>query len=149
MQRLFLKLFSWFWATVMGAAVTLALIFRLGPGATPERWHVAWVCALIVSGLICYLLTRYLTGPVLRLQEAARLLAAGDLQDELGGSFDGAGTGHSQPACAEAASKTDFPPHRDSYIVGRWRSECRGTGVPLRLQYVSDFLLQPAAVGSV
>src|SRR5579871_807061 len=79
MQRLFLKLFSWFWATVMGAAVTLALIFRLGPGATPERWHVAWVCALIVSGLICYLLTRYLTGPVLRLQEAARLLAAGDL----------------------------------------------------------------------
>jgi two-component system, OmpR family, sensor histidine kinase CpxA len=51
--------------------------------------------ALLVSGLICYLLVRYLTAPILRLQEASQQLAAGDLttradldmerrQDELG-----------------------------------------------------------------
>jgi two-component system, OmpR family, sensor histidine kinase CpxA len=34
---------------------------------------------LLVSGGICYLLTRYLTGPVLRLRAAARRLAEGDL----------------------------------------------------------------------
>jgi two-component system, OmpR family, sensor histidine kinase CpxA len=34
---------------------------------------------LLVSGGICYLLTRYLTGPILRLRAAARRLARGDL----------------------------------------------------------------------
>lgn len=38
-----------------------------------------WTLALLVSGLICYLLTRYLTRPILRLQTAARQIAAGDL----------------------------------------------------------------------
>jgi two-component system, OmpR family, sensor histidine kinase CpxA len=38
-----------------------------------------WGVALIVSGLICYLLTRYLTAPILRLREASQQLAAGDL----------------------------------------------------------------------
>jgi hypothetical protein len=35
--------------------------------------------ALLVSGAICYALTRYLTGPVLRLRAAARRLAEGEL----------------------------------------------------------------------
>jgi two-component system sensor histidine kinase CpxA len=38
-----------------------------------------WGVALLVSGLICYLLTRYLTTPILRLSEASQQLAAGDL----------------------------------------------------------------------
>jgi two-component system sensor histidine kinase CpxA len=38
-----------------------------------------WGVALFVSGLICYLLTRYLTAPILRLREASQQLAAGDL----------------------------------------------------------------------
>jgi two-component system, OmpR family, sensor histidine kinase CpxA len=38
-----------------------------------------WGVALLVSGLICYLLTRYLTAPILRLREASQQLAAGDL----------------------------------------------------------------------
>ena len=38
-----------------------------------------WSVALLVSGLICSLLTRYLTAPILRLQEMSRKLAAGDL----------------------------------------------------------------------
>jgi len=79
MRSLFLKIFLWFWATVIGTAVTLALTFRLGPDATPARWHIAWGFALLVCGGICYLLTRYLTAPVLRLRTAARRLAEGDL----------------------------------------------------------------------
>jgi two-component system sensor histidine kinase CpxA len=38
-----------------------------------------WGVALLVSGLICSLLTRYLTAPILRLQEMSKKLAAGDL----------------------------------------------------------------------
>src|SRR5882724_5118654 len=79
MRSLFLTIFLWFWATVIGTAVTLALTFRLGPAATPTRWHIAWTLALLISGEICYLLTRYLTGPILRLRAAARRLATGEL----------------------------------------------------------------------
>jgi len=35
--------------------------------------------ALSVSGFICYLLTLYITGPILRLRQAARQLAGGTL----------------------------------------------------------------------
>ncbi|QNI32723.1 HAMP domain-containing protein [Alloacidobacterium dinghuense] len=38
-----------------------------------------WGVALLVSGGICYLLTRYLTTPILHLREASQQLAAGDL----------------------------------------------------------------------
>jgi two-component system sensor histidine kinase CpxA len=79
MRSLFLKIFLWFWATVIGSAIALALTFRLGPEAVPTRYHVAWAFALLVSGGICYLLTRYLTAPILRLSAAARLLAEGEL----------------------------------------------------------------------
>ena len=41
------------------------------------RWK--WGIALLVSGFICYLLTRYLTTPILRLRAASQQLAAGDL----------------------------------------------------------------------
>jgi signal transduction histidine kinase len=82
MRSLFVKIFLWFWGTVISTAMAffaLALTLRLGPEATPTRWHIAWGCVLLVSGGICYLLTRYLTGPVLRLRAAARRLAGGDL----------------------------------------------------------------------
>jgi two-component system sensor histidine kinase CpxA len=77
---LFLKIFLCFWATVIGVGITFALTFRLGPQATPARYHLGWAFALLVSGGICYLLTRYLTGPVLGLRNAARRLAAGELK---------------------------------------------------------------------
>lgn len=41
----------------------------------PERW----ILPIIISGLICYLLARYLTRPILQLRTATRRLAAGDL----------------------------------------------------------------------
>jgi two-component system, OmpR family, sensor histidine kinase CpxA len=82
MRSLFLKIFLSFWCTVITTAAAFAsLIVTLGlrPGAPPTRWHIAWGVALLVSGAVCYLLTRYLTGPILRLRAAARRLAGGDL----------------------------------------------------------------------
>jgi two-component system, OmpR family, sensor histidine kinase CpxA len=82
MRSLFLKIFLWFWGTVVTTAMAFAALVRilgLGPESTPTRWHLAWGAALLVSGGICYLLTRYLTGPVLRLRAAARRLAEGEL----------------------------------------------------------------------
>jgi two-component system sensor histidine kinase CpxA len=49
--------------------------YRLNPRA---QW-LRWALAIVLSGLICYLLTRYLTRPILNLSTAARQLAAGDL----------------------------------------------------------------------
>jgi signal transduction histidine kinase len=40
---------------------------------------IRWILAILLSGSICYLLTRYLTRPILRLQTAARQIADGDL----------------------------------------------------------------------
>jgi two-component system, OmpR family, sensor histidine kinase CpxA len=49
------------------------------PGITPAGIALRWSIPILVCGLICYLLTRYLTTPVLRLREAAQHLAAGNL----------------------------------------------------------------------
>lgn len=49
------------------------------PGIGFSGIALRWSVALLVSGLICYLLTRYLTAPILRLREASQHLAAGDL----------------------------------------------------------------------
>ena len=49
------------------------------PGIGLSGILLRWSVPLLVSGLICYLLTRYLTAPVLRLREASQHLAAGDL----------------------------------------------------------------------
>jgi two-component system sensor histidine kinase CpxA len=59
-----------------------------GPRAALGINHAAlflqWGVALLVSGLICSLLTRYLTAPILRLQEMSQKLAAGDLSARAG-----------------------------------------------------------------
>jgi len=49
--------------------------FGIHRGAALLQWGVA----LFVSGLICYLLARYLTTPILRLREASQQLASGNL----------------------------------------------------------------------
>src|SRR6185437_15574963 len=43
-----------------------------------------WGVALLVSGLICSLLTRYITAPILRLRKMSQRLAAGDLSVRAG-----------------------------------------------------------------
>ncbi len=47
-----------------------------------------WIVAVLISGLICYLLARYLTGPILRLRQAARKLAEGDLSARAGAPME-------------------------------------------------------------
>ncbi len=55
------------------------------PGIRPSGFLLRWSVAFLVSGFICYLLTRYLTAPVLRLREASQHLAAGDLSTRAAG----------------------------------------------------------------
>jgi two-component system sensor histidine kinase CpxA len=55
-------------------------------GPNPLGLALHWCVAILVSGLICYLLTRYLTTPVLELRTASRQLAAGKLNTRAAGS---------------------------------------------------------------
>lgn len=52
---------------------------RAALGINRAAIALQWGVAFLVSGFICYLLTRYLTTPILRLREASQQLAAGDL----------------------------------------------------------------------
>jgi two-component system sensor histidine kinase CpxA len=52
---------------------------RAAIGMDRSSFVLQWGIALLVSGFICYLLTRYLTAPILRLRAASQQLAAGDL----------------------------------------------------------------------
>lgn len=66
-----------------GRSFIYATDLPAGPRATfgSERFSFALECAvaLLVSGFICYLLTRHITTPVLRLREASQHLASGEL----------------------------------------------------------------------
>jgi two-component system, OmpR family, sensor histidine kinase CpxA len=57
---------------------------RYGPRLTRLGFALQWGVALFVSGLICYLLTRYLTTPIFRLREAAHQFASGDFSTRAG-----------------------------------------------------------------
>ena len=47
-------------------------------GISHLGFALRWLVAFLVSGIICYRLTRYLTAPILRLREASQQLAQGD-----------------------------------------------------------------------
>ena len=57
---------------------------RAALGINRAALVLQWGVALLVSGLICFLLTRYLTAPILRLREMSQKLAAGDLSARAG-----------------------------------------------------------------
>jgi two-component system sensor histidine kinase CpxA len=65
---------------------------RAGPffafRATTSTQVLRWILAILISGVICYLLTLYLTRPILRLRAAARELAAGNLGARAGGDME-------------------------------------------------------------
>jgi len=65
---------------------------RAGPffafRATTSTQVLRWALAILISGVICYLLTRYIAGPILRLRAAARELAAGNLGARAGGAME-------------------------------------------------------------
>jgi len=64
---------SYIFATELPAGPRAAF----GPNLPGLAMH--WGVAFLVSGFICYLLTRHLTAPILRLREASRRLANGEL----------------------------------------------------------------------
>jgi two-component system sensor histidine kinase CpxA len=53
---------------------------RAALGPDPLGLALHWIVAFAVSGLICYLLARYLTRPIVQLQAASRQIAAGKLE---------------------------------------------------------------------
>ncbi len=53
----------------------------IGPHGMPVRWLII---AVVCSGLVCYLLSWYMTKPIVRLRAAARRLATGDLSARTG-----------------------------------------------------------------
>lgn len=71
-----------------GRGYIFATELPAGPRAAVGINHSAivlqWGVALLVSGLICSLLTRYLTAPILRLREMSQKLTAGDLSVRAG-----------------------------------------------------------------
>lgn len=67
-------------------------VLMLLPPNRTRRWFfnaptrlISTVLGLLATGLICYLLARYVTAPVARLRRASRLLASGDLSARAGG----------------------------------------------------------------
>ncbi len=58
------------------------------PGISKPAIAIRLCLAFFVSFCICYLLTRYLTAPILRLREASHRLAAGDLSTRASGSME-------------------------------------------------------------
>lgn len=51
-QSLFLKIFFWFWATVIATGISLVLTFIFGPGGVPSRWHSGLTDTARSSGMI-------------------------------------------------------------------------------------------------
>ena len=64
------------------------LVTELTPGQeSPNRIPILGILiAVLSSGLVCYVLSRYLTSPILRLRRAAQKLAGGDLSARAGGN---------------------------------------------------------------
>jgi two-component system sensor histidine kinase CpxA len=60
---------------------------RAALGINRAAVFLQWGVALLVSAVICSLLTRYLTAPILRLQEMSQRLTAGDLSVRAGPSL--------------------------------------------------------------
>jgi len=51
-RSLFLKIFLWFWTTVLVTAIALVMTFIFGPGRVSSRWHSALTNTARSSGMI-------------------------------------------------------------------------------------------------
>ena len=58
-----------------------------GPGGPPPFSLSKTLLHVIFSGIICYMLARHLTKPIIKLREATRRIAAGDLSVRVGASM--------------------------------------------------------------
>lgn len=70
-----------------GKSYILATEMPFGPGAVHKTllsFVLHWILVLVVSSAICYLLTLWLTNPILRLRETAKQIAGGNLAARVG-----------------------------------------------------------------
>jgi len=93
---------KWYGLPAGGDYVVLAALPRPSPIEMildPRRMVFRLLVTFVVAGIVCYLLARSLTGPILHLQKAARRFADGDLATRVGPFFGNrrdeiAGLGH-------------------------------------------------------
>lgn len=79
-RRLFLKIFLWFWATVLGMFLFDWLVFRFpGLKEVTFRVPVVLISMLIVTGLFSLWLAYHIASPIHSIQSTARRVAIGDL----------------------------------------------------------------------
>ncbi len=60
---------------------------RAAAGFNRTTFLLQWGVAFLVSGFVCYLLTSYITAPILRLRAASQKLASGDLSTRASSSI--------------------------------------------------------------
>jgi two-component system, OmpR family, sensor histidine kinase CpxA len=78
---------TWYAIPAEGGYVVLASLPRPSPielMLDPRRIVLRLCVTFMVAGIVCYLLARSLTGPILHLQKAARRFADGDLATRVG-----------------------------------------------------------------
>jgi two-component system, OmpR family, sensor histidine kinase CpxA len=89
---------------------------RAALGINRSAVLLQWGVALLVSGLICSLLTRYLTAPILQLREMSQKLAAGDLSVRTG-----SGLAHRQDEIGELVRDFNLMAARIEELISRQR----------------------------
>jgi two-component system sensor histidine kinase CpxA len=92
MRSLFLKIFLWFWLTVIsvGTALALSIAFSRNLYGAPSKviavkFAVMFLpfVTIIVGGVFCYFITRHITKPLLRMREATAGIAGGNLETRI------------------------------------------------------------------
>ena len=105
--------------------------FLFGPGPPPPPSTVLFLLrlllTLVISGGVCYLLARYLTGPVVKLREATRRFAGGELAVRIG-----PGTGKWKDELSELANDFDLMAERISSLMIQQRRLIRDISHELR-----------------
>ena len=109
MRNLYWKIFLTFWlTTILIIASTAWITSEIAQQAFITR-HIEWqrlslhlLIAVLISGIICYLLSIYLTKPLRSLRMAAKLLAAGKLNTRVGHFL-----GHNNDEIAELSHEFD------------------------------------------
>ena len=83
MRRLFVRIFLWFWLTLIATAVCLLFVSAHQGFSTRGLIRLTLHDLLLFSvagGIFCYLITRHLTKPLSKLSEAAAGIAEGRLE---------------------------------------------------------------------
>jgi len=81
-RRLFLTIFLWFWLTLLGVALILAVVFAhegFGSRSVLRLMLHDLSIFVVAGGIFCYFISSYLTKPLDRLGEAAAKIAEGRL----------------------------------------------------------------------